>query len=339
LGISREAVELHYATEIIDLDIETFVWVRLFGYDLLKRHGRGPTGARFCGQVDLPRALEAGLSGATWVVATNPLPNADEREDILTKNLRRLTGLLGQASDQVSVVRNVREYRAARAQGKHAAFIGIQGGNALGRGAQVLDAFPELVLRVTLLHLTNSELGTTSSPLQLGRDDGLTPRGRELAEALEARRVLLDLAHISKRGFWDVVRSHDRNLPLIVTHTGVSGVHEHWRNLDDAQLRAVADSGGTVGVMYESGFLGDSRLTGKASRIVDHLEHIVNTVGEDHASLGSDWDGNIITPREMPTCLELPILTQRLLERGFSPERIQKIYAGNFLRVVEHARG
>jgi membrane dipeptidase len=116
-------------------------------------------------------------------------------------------------------------------------------------------------------------------------------------------------------------------------------VHPHWRNIDDEQLRAIADTGGTVGIMYQSTFLGDNWFGGRASRIVDHLEHIVKVVGDDFASLGSDWDGMINPPRDMPTCLELPRLVQLMLERRWSAERIRKILGGNFLRVVEELRG
>jgi membrane dipeptidase len=126
---------------------------------------------------------------------------------------------------------------------------------------------------------------------------------------------------------------------VIVTHTGVEGVHPHWRNLDDDQLRAIADRGGTVGVMYQSSFLGDPYLGGRAARIVDHLEHIVKTVGDDHASLGSDWDGAILPPRDMPTCLELPKLVQIMLERKWPEPRIRKVLGENFLRVVAELRG
>ncbi len=77
---------------------------------------------------------------------------------------------------------------------------------------------------------------------------------------LNEKRIFVDLAHISKRGFWDAVEVHDKSQPLMVTHTGVSGVYEHWRNLDDDQLRAIADSGGTIGVMYQSSFLENNLL-------------------------------------------------------------------------------
>jgi len=336
LGISEEAVSLYLDSDVIDLHIDSFIWKRVFGYDLRKRHGRGLFGARFYSHVDFPRILEAQITGATWIITTNPARSSRGRPRTFLKNLERLRSLFETVSEQFRVVRNVAEYRAARASGRHAAFIGIQGGNALDLDS--LDSIGD-VLRITLVHLSSSPLGTTSSPLKTGGDPGLTDLGREYVRRLNEKKIFVDLAHISKKGFFDAVEVHDRSQPLLVTHTGIAGVFEHWRNVDDAQLRAIADTGGTVGVMYQSSFLGDRYWGGSASRIVDHLEHIANTVGEDHASLGSDWDGAIITPRDMPTCLELPRLVQLMLDRGWSDTRIRKILGENFLRVVAALRG
>jgi membrane dipeptidase len=191
-------------------------------------------------------------------------------------------------------------------------------------------------VRITLLHLASSSLGTTSSPLHSNRT--LTPRGVVYVEQLNHKRIFVDLAHSSRKTFFDVLKVHDRTQPVIVTHTGVSGAFPHWRNLDDEQVRAIADLGGTIGIMYQASFLGDRTWNGRAETIVRHLAHIVDTVGEDHASLGSDWDGLIVPPRDMPTCLELPKLVQLMLDRGWAEGRIRKILGGNFLRALGQLR-
>jgi membrane dipeptidase len=195
------------------------------------------------------------------------------------------------------------------------------------------------VLRVTLVHMSNSRLGQTSSPFRFGSSSpGLSTSGADYVRALNAARVFVDLAHISREGFFAALAVHDRSIPALVTHTGVSGVHPHWRNLDDEQLRAIAATGGTIGIMYHSSFLGDRLWSGRAESIVRHLEHVVRVAGEDHASLGSDWDGAIVTPRDMPTCLELPRLVQLMLDRRWPEQRIQKVLGGNFLRCLEALR-
>ena len=340
LGISTEAVELYLGSDVIDLHIDSFIWTRIFGYDLRRRHRPALPGARYLGQVDLPRVREARLSGATWVITTNPLRRASVRPEILAANLGRLRAILESVPEEVEIVRNAAEYRAARGRGRHAAFIGIQGGNALDRDLDALDRIPEdLVLRITLVHLSSSRLGATSAPGLFRRDQGLSGFGRDFVRRLNEKRIFVDLAHINRRGFFDAARVHDPSQPLIVTHTGVRGVHPHWRNLDDEQLRAIAATGGTVGVIYHSSFLGDPRSGRSSEAVLRHLGHIIATVGDDHASLGSDWDGAITPPRDLRSPLELPRLVEGMLRRGWSAERIGKILGGNFLRALAALRG
>lgn len=337
--ISDEALALYRSSDVIDLHVDTFIWTRIFGYDLLRRHGRGLLGARFYGQADLPRLREAGVGGAIWSITTNPLRRASRRTAVFRKNLDRLVAIFAEAPADVALCRSAADYRAARAVGRHAAFIGIQGGNALDGDLALATFDASLLIKVTLVHLSTSSLGTTSAPSLGAGDGGLSERGRELVASLDRHRLFVDLAHINRRGFFDAVAAHDRTKPLLVSHTGIAGVHRHWRNVDDDQLRAVAATGGVVGVMYQNSFLGEPLFGGRAEAVVDHLEHIVDVVGEDCAALGSDWDGAIITPRDMATCLELPLLCELMLRRGWRPERVRKILGGNFLRALEALRG
>lgn len=338
MSITAEAEAIYRHADVVDLHVDTFIWTRIFGYDLLRRHGRGLFGARFYGQADLPRLREAGVGGAIWSVTTNPLRRASRRAAVFRQNLERIVAIFARAPDQAAVCRTAADYRAARARGRHGAFIGVQGGNALDSDG-ALDTFDaSLLIKVTVVHLSTSRLGVTSAPQLRGGDGGLSDRGRDFVRALNAKRIFVDLAHINRRGFFDAVAVHDRSQPLLVSHTGVAGVTRHWRNVDDEQLRAVADTGGVIGVMYQSSFLGEPYWGGRAEAVVDHLAHIIDAVGEDHAALGSDWDGAIVTPRDLATCLELPHLCELMLARGWSAERIGKILGGNFLRALAALR-
>jgi len=336
LGISKEAIDLYLACEVIDLHVDSFIWTRILGYDLLRRHGSGVFGGRFYSQVDLPRLREAQVSGAMWSITTNPFRSAAGRAHTFSENLNRLRAIFAKAPEQARIVRDHAEYRAARAQGKHAALIAIQGGSALDRDLADLERLEDTVVRVTLLHLTNSALGVSSVP---SKGHGLTSKGKAYVEGLNARRVFVDLAHIDRRAFFDAVAVHDADQPLIVTHTGVSGAWPSWRNLDDEQLRAIAATGGVVGVVYHGDFLSGSLVSGgRAADIVRHLEHIVKTVGPDVPALGSDWDGLIIPPSDMRTCLELPRLVQAMLDAKFSHALIRGILGENFLRSFARLR-
>lgn len=340
LGISREAMDLYLESDVFDWHIDSFIWHRILGYDLTERHDSGLFNGRFYSQVDFPRIREAAITGACWVITTNPAKIAQERVDTFLGNLRELRAIIDSVPDELAFVTNASEYRAARAAGKHAAFIGIQGGNALDRDPDALDLIPDQsILRITLVHLSTSRLGVTSSPAGRKKERGLSALGKDYVKRLNQKKIFVDLAHISREGFFDAVEVHDKSQPLIATHTGVSGVLPHWRNLDDEQVKAIADTGGTIGVIYHGQFIDGAYFGGTIEGVCRHIEHIVKIAGDDFASLGSDWDGMICTPRDMPSCLELPRLADKLLERGMRPESVKKVLGGNALRVIEALRG
>lgn len=338
LGVSTEAIEVYLASDVIDLHIDSFIWTRIFGYDLHARHSGGPFPGRFMNQVDLPRIREAEITGGIWSITTNPFRSPIGRSAAFSENFHELVKILERTPNRVRLVRSLADYRRAKAAGAHAVWIGVQGGNAFDGDPLLFESFCDSLVKVTLVHLLNSSYGTTSSPANRKKDVGLTAAGAELVAVMNAKRVFVDLAHISRKGFFDAVAVHDKSQPLLVSHTGVSAAYPHWRNVDDEQLRAVADTGGVIGVMYHSGFLGprSSRKGGRIDieAVVDHLAAIVNAVGEDFAALGSDWDGMIVGPKSLPTCLELPRLAQAMLNRGWSAERVGKILGGNFLRAL-----
>lgn len=312
------------ADDVLDIHTESFVWTRVFGYDLAHRHGRGLLGARLYSQADLPRLREGGLSGVVMSIATNPFNRRPATA--LAVNVKRLTSVL--LATGAAVVTDAAGYREARTAGKLACFVAVQGGNAV-RSA---DELPDVVSRVTLVHLTRSWIGSPSAPL--GGQEGLSAAGRTFVAELNERRILVDLAHAGPRLFWDTLDAHDRDRPPIVSHTGVTAVHRSWRNVDDDQIRAISDRGGVVGIMYHRGFLGGPTT----DAVLRHLEHVVDVGGEGAAALGSDWDGLITTPRDMPTAADLPVLLAGMRARGWSDERVRKVAGANYLRVVEEIR-
>ncbi len=336
LGCSREAVALARELELIDLHIDTFIPPRLWGYDIFSRHRRALGGRHFFGHLDLPRMRDGGLSGAMWSITTNPFRAPGSRWRVFERNLARLRALIHRSRGQLAEVRSLSEYRAARADGAHACLISIQGGNALEAAPEGIASLPDgVITRVTLVHLTRSCYGGSSTPLQgLGRPRGLTRAGRALIEQLNAGRVFVDLAHIHERAFWDAVATHDASQPLLVTHTGASGVRPHWRNLSDAQLRAVADTGGVVGVIFAAAFLSRPGGPRDGRMVVEHMQHIIDTVGEDFVAVGSDYDGAISPPPDLWGGECYPTLVQHMLDRGWSTERIEKVLGGNFLRAL-----
>lgn len=340
LGISRTALDLHRASDVIDLHVDTFIWTRIFGYDPRLRHGLGPLRGAFFSQADLPRMRDGGLTGAMWSITTSPLRGEAKRAQVFARNLKVIQSLLGSVPHQVRIVTTTGEYAAAREAGAMAAFLAIQGGNALSEPGALSHLDDGSVLRVTVVHMSNSPLGDTSSPFRFGEDRGLGPRGREFIEELNRRRVLVDLAHIGKRGFAEACEVHDPSLPIVATHTGVDGVFPCWRNLDDGQLRRLADSGGLAGIVFHAAYLNGSQTgRARAADVAAHVAHVVNVVGEDHVAIGSDYDGMIIPPAQLRGVDRMPRLTQAMLDAGLSERAVHKALGQNFLRVLAQLRG
>src|SRR5690606_38272370 len=281
LGISRAAAELYLASEVVDLHVESFSFYRALGYHPHRRHTPELHGALLVGQADLPRLLEAGIGGACWVITGHPLRPPETREDAFDRLYRELTELLSGADGQVALVDSTAEYRSARQRGQQAAFLGVQGAHAFPPDPSVLDRLPGPLLRITLLHLSNTAWGSTSAPSAWRRERGLSPLAHDFIAHMNERRIGVDLAHVHPDGFWAAVAASDKTVPLLVTHTGVAGAHPHWRNLDDAQLRAVAERGGTVGIMYHAAFLGDPLWAGRLASVVRHIVHAIKVIGSE----------------------------------------------------------
>src|SRR4029453_11175109 len=122
------------------------------------------------------------------------------------------------------------------------------------------------------------------------------------------------------------------------THTGVAGVRPHWRNLTDAQIKAVAETGGTIGIIFHAQFLRRHGGPRDAGMVAEHVAHVLRVAGEDYVSLGSDFDGAITPPPDLAGADRYPRLVQTLLERGMTETQVAKILGGNFLRAFELLR-
>lgn len=324
----------------LDLHVDTFIWQRLFGGGLKRRGHANPSFPWLAGHSDLERLEAAGYHGACWVITTWPFASGNSRVEALISNVGQLRAELTRAG--ATPVRTLDEYQAARTRGEHAAFLAVQGGNAFGddrASAERALAAPHVadLVRVTLVHLTRSAIGSSSTPLvgaPFQGTGGLTPFGRELVELLDDRGILVDLAHANAATFWDALTVLPRHRPVLVSHTGVSAVHRHFRNLDDKQLRAVADRDGVVGILFHGPYLGARTVDAVAT----HVQHALRTIGARHVALGSDWDGATFPPRELASPAGLPCLLHALAARGVSEDELRTIQGASFLRLVAAAR-
>lgn len=323
--------------EVIDLHLDTFVPVRLAGYDPLRWH-RPFLGGRFFGHADLPRLRAGGVAGAFWSITTNPLRSQRGRTRALLDGLTRLRALAEASEGRLEVAGTASAYRAARRRGAHVALPAIQGGHALAPAPESAHLPDPDIVRVTLVHLSSSWVGSTSTPL-LGPKGVLSDEGRTLVRRLDRHGVLVDVAHLHPRAVRQVIEAHDPDLPLVATHTGVCGVTPHWRNLDDHALEAIARTGGVVGIIFQGAFLNRPGGPRDARAVVEHLRHVIAVCGEDHAAIGTDFDGLVVPPRGLRGAESwVAALVEAMRAEGFSDARMCKVLGENALRVLARVR-
>jgi len=318
------------------------------------------------GQLDLPKARQGGFAGGLFAIfvpsparqgdatkpdsngetqspnfASDPVPPAVDlsaAQSTVFAMMSLLFRIERQSRRRVRVCRNVADIEACMDDGALAAVLHIEGAEAIDGNFELLDVLHEAGLR---------SLGPVwSRPNAFGHGvpfrcpsspdtgPGLTDLGKALIGACNRLRILIDLSHLNERGFWDVAAIS--NAPLVATHSNAHALSPHSRNLTDRQLSAIGKSGGLVGVNFAVSFLRADSARNKdtpLSLIVDHIEHLVEHVGEDGVGFGSDFDGAQM-PAELGNAAGLQKLVQALRQRGFAEPLIEKLCFRNWLRVL-----
>jgi membrane dipeptidase len=330
---SAQAIALLARHPAIDLHADTLMWARWIGYDVQARHTPPLPMAALGGHVDVPRMVEGGMGAQFFGLVSLPLARrARGMARTIHEQIDALDEAIARRPRALAKARTATELEACRAVGSVGALLGIEGAHALEGDLDNLDVFARRGVRyLGLLHFSANEAGFPAYGRGRRDAEGLTRWGYALVERCEEQGVLVDLAHINRRGFLDAC-GHVKG-PPIVSHTGVAGAFSHWRNIDDEQLRAVARAGGCVGVIFCPRFVGGDGL----GPIVRHIKHIVDVAGEDTPALGSDWDGFIVPTQPLRDPLGIPLLVDALLAEGLTEAAVGKIVRGNVMRVLGSA--
>jgi microsomal dipeptidase-like Zn-dependent dipeptidase len=213
--------------------------------------------------------------------------------------------------------------RRAGSRDLTAGFLGVEGAHALDDDLSNIDVLFDAGIRMMApTHFFDTKLGGSAHGEGKG---GLTDMGREMIRRMEAKRMILDLAHASPKLIDDALAVATR--PVVVSHTGVKGTCDNQRNLSDDAIRGIARTGGVIGIgHWETAVCGrDGRAIAKAIR------HVVDLVGIEHVGLGSDFDGAVTTPFDTTGLVEI---VDGLLQEGFSENEIASAMGGNVLRLL-----
>lgn len=322
--------DLHRRSIVIDAHCDTALLAAEGKYNLAERHGDH--------HLDFPRMREGGVTAQIFAVFVEPryLPAQATRRalQVIDAVYRQVDASEGSAR----LITRTADIEAAKADGALGVILGLEGAEALEGDLGVLRMFYRLGVRnIGLTWNLRNQAADGVAEARTG--GGLTTFGVALVEEMNRLGIVADIAHLSPAGVEDVLAISQS--PVIASHANARAVCDHRRNLTDAQLEKIARNGGVVGVTFVPAFVDATDGGATLQRILDHIDHMVRVMGDDHVGLGSDFDG--FFGEEKTVGLEdvsrMPAITAGLLERGYSEASVEKILGGNFLRVFRQVVG
>lgn len=290
------------------------------------------------GQYDLPRWLAGGITIQTCAIYLDDA----QLDRALHRGLEMVWHLHREAveSDRFEIVTSAADIRRMKQENKCGAILSLEGCEALGADLRMLDLYHKLGLRMA--SLTHSRRNLFGDGARAGvKTGGLSEQGRQAIRRMNELGIVVDLAHISEEGFWEILDL--TTAPVVVSHTtgtmfslpSPSGAPYPAPGSrtglalprDRARLEAIARNGGVAGIIFFD--------KPDLDAVVADIELALEIMGPDHIGLGSDFYGYEHAPKGLAEISDLPALTQRLVARGHADEVILKILGGNFLRVFE----
>jgi len=310
------------------------------------------------GHLDLPRAKAGGMVGGLFAMGvfhkSNPddlivtetgyevrlaaaLDPTDARREI-AKQLAALHSLEQRSYGTIRITRTVAAIEQARGDDVFAVMLHMEGADSIGPDLRELSVLYNSGLRSLGLVWSRPNIFGHGVPFACPRSPdtgpGLAPAGKDLVRECNRLGIMIDLAHLNERGFWDVAEL--TAAPLVATHTCVHALCSSTRNLTDRQLDAIRESDGVVGINFSvSDLRPDGRLDKDTplSIVARHVAYLVDRIGIDRVAIGSDFDGATI-PAAIADASGLPILIAALQDHGFDEIALKKIGFENWMRVL-----
>lgn len=290
----------------------------------------------------LPRLRRGGIEGACCVIWADTgcgLSPAAEMDAIL----RAAEADLAECAE-VTLIHTAAEAEAARQAGQFYILAGLEGLAGIGADLEQIERFYDFGCRHAML--TWNEQNALATGVRGDPARGLTPLGRRAVRRIQERRMLLDVSHLNERSFWDLLSLAEA--PVLASHSNAKALAGAARNLTDAQLRAIRDTDGLVGLNAYGPFLSDDPTARHADQLVRQACYIADEIGTEHLAFGFDFleflppeHGGVPYPAlaGLADCGEVPSLLEKMRAAGFTAAELEAISRGNWLRLMRRVLG
>ena len=282
--------------------------------------------------VDLHKMTE-GRQDATIMVAYLP-QNTENPTTYADRIFDKIEDIVAQNQQYIALARTPDDLWMNKHRGKKSIMLGIENGIAIDGKLENLQHFKDRgIVYMTLCHNGDNDICDAASKSN-NTHGGVSAFGEQVIKEMNRLGIMVDLSHGGEKSFYDALDIS--TMPIVCSHSSSRALCDHQRNLTDDQMRALAKNGGVAQTTIYNGFL---RKDGEATilDVMEHLEHAIDVMGIDHVGLGTDFDGDGGV-RGLADSSELINFTRALLARRFSEQDIQKIWGGNFLRVMQQVQ-
>lgn len=289
--------------------------------------------------VDLHKMTEGHLDASIMVAYLKQeardeqsLLNATIKANSILDEIEGMINKIGTDNDEnkpVALAKTPDDLYRLKRDGRKAIMMGIENGYAIGKDISNVEKFRNRgIVYMTLCH--NGDNDICDSAKGNGEHGGVSKFGADVIREMNRVGMMVDLSHAAESSFYDALEIS--SAPIVCSHSSARALCDHPRNLTDEQMRRLAQAGGVAQVTFYNGFL---KKEGQASIIdaVNHLNHMVKVMGIDHVGIGTDFDGDGGVPG-LASASELINFTRQLLRNRYSDNDIEKIWGGNFLRVM-----
>ena len=268
--------------------------------------------------------------GGKWTMTDQSLGSPMSPKAFADHIFDRIGGMAEKNGNYLAIARTPAELWKNKQSGLKSIMLGIENGLALEDDLANLDHFARRgVVYITLCHNGDNSLCDSAKGEETW--GGVSPFGTDVIRRMNELGILVDLSHAHERSFFDALDIS--RLPIVCSHSSCRALCDHPRNLTDEQMRALAKKGGVCQITLYPGFLNARPSEASVLDAMAHLDHAIRVMGIDHVGLGTDFDGDGGVPG-LADASELTNFTRRLLSRRYSKDDIQKIWGGNFLRVM-----
>lgn len=200
--------------------------------------------------------------------------------------------------------------------------LSVEGGEAIEDDLENIKRLKNMGVKlITICWNYKNKLGCGALS---GYDEGLSAFGTEAVKEMERLSIIPDVSHLNEKGFWDLYENTKK--PFFATHSNAFSVYPHKRNLNDKQIKAIADRGGLIGINIYNDFVSGKDCT--IDNIIPHIKHIINIGGADVLALGCDFDGIDKTPSDLTNISDMPILYNKI-SSVFGDKIADKIFYEN----------